>query len=109
MFLVIYLFFFLFQQSMSASSRQRILNVMGTFRPAFRSVAQSLTDIDLILVEEAFERLLLVKERNGEYDGGLLNTLHRIMTVYSVPWAYPLVYGVERVRYTKETKNLPRL
>jgi hypothetical protein len=33
---------------------------MGTFRPAFRHVAQSLTDIDLILVEEAFERLLLV-------------------------------------------------
>jgi hypothetical protein len=46
--------------SMSPSSRQRILNVMGTFRPAFRHVAQSLTDIDLILVEEAFERLLLV-------------------------------------------------
>ncbi|KAI9015719.1 hypothetical protein CLU79DRAFT_765496 [Phycomyces nitens] len=49
--------------SMSASSRQRILNVMGTFRPAFRSVAQSLTDIDLILVEEAFERLLLDYDR----------------------------------------------
>jgi hypothetical protein len=49
--------------SMSASSRQRILNVMGTFRPAFRSVAQSLTDIDLILVEEAFERLLLVRKK----------------------------------------------
>ncbi|KAG2185369.1 hypothetical protein INT44_002160 [Umbelopsis vinacea] len=46
--------------NMSPSSRQRILNVMGTFRPAFRHVAQSLTDIDLILVEEAFERLLLV-------------------------------------------------
>lgn len=49
--------------SMSASTRQRILNVMGTFRPAFRSVAQSLTDIDLILVEEAFERLLLDYDR----------------------------------------------
>ncbi|KAG0766705.1 hypothetical protein G6F57_003823 [Rhizopus arrhizus] len=49
--------------NMSASSRQRILNVMGTFRPAFRSVAQSLTDIDLILVEEAFERLLLDYDR----------------------------------------------
>lgn len=48
---------------MSASTRQRILNVMGTFRPAFRSVAQSLTDIDLILVEEAFERLLLDYDR----------------------------------------------
>ncbi|CAO3675336.1 unnamed protein product [Umbelopsis ramanniana] len=48
---------------MSPNSRQRILNVMGTFRPAFRHVAQSLTDIDLILVEEAFERLLLDYDR----------------------------------------------
>ncbi|KAG9071081.1 hypothetical protein KI688_008624 [Linnemannia hyalina] len=44
-------------------TKQRILNVMGTFRPAFRSVAQSLTDIDLVLVEEAFERLLLDYDR----------------------------------------------
>ncbi|CDS06606.1 Putative Zn(2)-C6 fungal-type DNA-bindingFT domain protein [Lichtheimia ramosa] len=49
--------------NLSAASRQRILNVMGTFRPAFRSVAQSLTDLDLILVEEAFERLLLDYDR----------------------------------------------
>ncbi len=49
--------------SMSNISKQRILNVMGTFRPAFRAVAQSLTDIDLILVEEAFERLLLDYDR----------------------------------------------
>ena len=35
---------------------------MGTFRPAFRTIAQTLTDIDLVLVEEAFERLLLVSE-----------------------------------------------
>jgi hypothetical protein len=53
---------------MSPSSRQRILNVMGTFRPAFRHVAQSLTDIDLILVEEAFERLLLVRTFNDGED-----------------------------------------
>lgn len=56
----LYIFFFCLYFSMSNISRQRILNVMGTFRPAFRSVAQSLTDIDLVLVEEAFERLLLV-------------------------------------------------
>lgn len=49
--------------NMSNISKQRILNVMGTFRPAFRAVAQSLTDIDLILVEEAFERLLLDYDR----------------------------------------------
>ncbi|KAI8888156.1 hypothetical protein K501DRAFT_282884 [Backusella circina FSU 941] len=51
------------ESNMAACSRQRILNVMGTFRPAFRSVAQSLTDVDLILVEEAFERLLLDYDR----------------------------------------------
>ncbi|KAF9352374.1 hypothetical protein BGX34_012178 [Mortierella sp. NVP85] len=45
------------------SNRQRILNVMGTFRPAFRTIAQTLTDIDLVLVEEAFERLLLDYDR----------------------------------------------
>ncbi|KAF9428903.1 hypothetical protein BGZ94_000564 [Podila epigama] len=49
--------------NMSNISRQRILNVMGSFRPAFRSVAQTLTDIDLVLVEEAFERLLLDYDR----------------------------------------------
>ncbi|KAG0240143.1 hypothetical protein BGX31_002213 [Mortierella sp. GBA43] len=49
--------------NMSNISRQRILNVMGTFRPAFRAIAQALTDIDLVLVEEAFERLLLDYDR----------------------------------------------
>ncbi|KAI7866621.1 hypothetical protein BDF14DRAFT_1810815 [Spinellus fusiger] len=50
-------------QHMTGETKQRILNVMGTFRPAFRQVAQSLTDIDLILVEEAFDRLLLDYDR----------------------------------------------
>ncbi|KAI9598954.1 hypothetical protein BDF19DRAFT_429629 [Syncephalis fuscata] len=48
---------------MSDMSKQRIVNVMGTFRPTFRKVAKSLTDIDLVLVEEAFERLLLDYDR----------------------------------------------
>ncbi|ORX92124.1 hypothetical protein K493DRAFT_45928 [Basidiobolus meristosporus CBS 931.73] len=48
---------------MSHLSKQRIIGVMGTFRPAFRAIAQSLTDIDLVLVEEAFERLLLDYDR----------------------------------------------
>ncbi|KAI8337949.1 hypothetical protein BC941DRAFT_424144 [Chlamydoabsidia padenii] len=48
---------------MSLESKQRILNVMGTFRPTFRNVAQALTDVDLILVEEAFDRLLLDYDR----------------------------------------------
>ncbi|KAJ3052588.1 hypothetical protein HK097_006024, partial [Rhizophlyctis rosea] len=48
---------------MSPPSRQRILSILSLFRPQFRSVAQCLTDIDLVLVEEAFERLLLDYDR----------------------------------------------
>ncbi|KAJ3114974.1 hypothetical protein HK100_001504 [Physocladia obscura] len=48
---------------MSPTSRTRILNVMGLFRPRFQWVAQRLTDMDLVLVEEAFERMLLEYDR----------------------------------------------
>jgi hypothetical protein len=36
---------------------------MSVFRPAFRAIAQSLSDLDLIFVEEAFERLMLDYDR----------------------------------------------
>ncbi|ORX49344.1 hypothetical protein BCR36DRAFT_328462 [Piromyces finnis] len=51
------------EKNLSKANRQRIINVIEYFRPSFRAVAQSLTDIDLILVEEAFERLLLEYDR----------------------------------------------
>lgn len=49
--------------SVSPASRRRILKPLSIFRPAFRAVAQSLTNIDLIYIEEAFERLLLDYDR----------------------------------------------
>ncbi|KAH3670917.1 hypothetical protein OGAPHI_000628 [Ogataea philodendri] len=48
---------------MAASSRQRILKPLSTFRPGFRAIAKTLKDIDLILVEENFERMLLDYDR----------------------------------------------
>lgn len=48
---------------MNQSSKQRILKPLSVFRPAFRAIAQSLMDIDLVLVEEAFERMLLDYDR----------------------------------------------
>ncbi|KAJ1963859.1 Transcription factor [Dispira parvispora] len=51
------------EKSMSASGQARILSVLSTFRPAFRSVAQTLTDFDLLVVEEMFERMLLDYDR----------------------------------------------
>lgn len=67
--------------SMSPSSRQRTLHTLSEFRPAFRvrrscgppfwdfadessqAIASGLTDLDLVFIEEAFERLLLDYDR----------------------------------------------
>ncbi|GMG37742.1 unnamed protein product [Ambrosiozyma monospora] len=48
---------------MASSSRSRILKPLSTFRPGFRAIAQTLKDLDLILVEENFERMLLDYDR----------------------------------------------
>lgn len=48
---------------MNHSSKQRILKPLSTIRPAFRAIARSLKDVDLILVEECFERMLLSYDR----------------------------------------------
>lgn len=49
--------------SMSLMARQRILRTLGVFRPTFRAISQNLKDVDLVLVEEFFERLLLDYDR----------------------------------------------
>lgn len=49
--------------SMSHMARQRILRTLGVFRPTFRAISQNLKDVDLVLVEEFFERLLLDYDR----------------------------------------------
>jgi len=48
---------------MSPMARQRILRTLGVFRPTFRNISQNLKDVDLVLVEEYFERLLLDYDR----------------------------------------------
>lgn len=44
-------------------ARQRILRTLSIFRPTFRAISQNLKDVDLVLVEEFFERLLLDYDR----------------------------------------------
>lgn len=48
---------------MNQSSRQRIMKPLSIFRPAFRAIARTLKDVDLVLVEESFERVLLDYDR----------------------------------------------
>ncbi|KAM5546164.1 hypothetical protein V8D89_000290 [Ganoderma adspersum] len=52
-------------RNVSQESKQKILHPLSVLRPKFRAIAQSesLTDIDLVFIEEAFERLLLDYDR----------------------------------------------
>jgi len=49
--------------SISPESRRRILAALEGFRPRFRRIAKELTDLDLVFVEEANERLMLQYDR----------------------------------------------
>lgn len=49
--------------SISPDSRRRILAALNGFRPKFRQIAQTLTDVDLVFVEEAMERWMLEYDR----------------------------------------------
>lgn len=57
---------------MSQSSRQRTLHTLSEFRPAFRAIASGLTDLDLVFIEEAFERLLLDYDREFAFSSSFL-------------------------------------
>ncbi|KAJ3522863.1 hypothetical protein NMY22_g11703 [Coprinellus aureogranulatus] len=50
-------------QDVSQESKQQILQPLSVLRPKFRAVAQSLRDLDLVFIEEAFERMLLDYDR----------------------------------------------
>ncbi|KAK4687469.1 DNA polymerase zeta, partial [Tremellales sp. Uapishka_1] len=49
--------------TVSPESRRRILAAIAGFRPKFRQISRTLTDVDLIFVEEAVERLMLEYDR----------------------------------------------
>ncbi|KAI0049910.1 hypothetical protein FA95DRAFT_1556221 [Auriscalpium vulgare] len=50
-------------RNVTQESKQQILQPLSVLRPKFRAIAQSLRDIDLVFIEEAFERLMLDYDR----------------------------------------------
>jgi hypothetical protein len=50
-------------RNVSQESKQQILQPLSVLRPKFRAIAQDLRDLDLVFIEEAFERLLLDYDR----------------------------------------------
>jgi hypothetical protein len=52
-----------FGGGISLESRRRILAAMNGFRPKFRQIARTLTEVDLVFIEEAMERWMLQYDR----------------------------------------------
>lgn len=50
-------------KGISADSRRRIWAAMNGFRPKFRQIARTLTEVDLVFIEEAMERWMLQYDR----------------------------------------------
>ncbi|RXW15682.1 hypothetical protein EST38_g10168 [Candolleomyces aberdarensis] len=50
-------------RNVSQESKQQILQPLSVLRPKFRAVAATLKDLDLVFIEEAFERMLLDYDR----------------------------------------------
>ncbi len=53
----------IYGSSISPESRRRILAALNGFRPKFRQIARTLTDVDLVFIEEAMERWMLEYDR----------------------------------------------
>lgn len=49
--------------NISADGRRRIWAAMNGFRPKFRQIARTLTEVDLVFIEEAMERWMLQYDR----------------------------------------------
>ncbi|RXK35142.1 hypothetical protein M231_07590 [Tremella mesenterica] len=56
-----------YANSISPESRRRILAALNGFRPKFRQIARTLTDVDLVFIEEAMERWMLEYDRAFAY------------------------------------------
>lgn len=50
-------------RTVSLESKAQILQPLSVLRPKFRAIAKGLTDLDLVFIEEAFERMLLDYDR----------------------------------------------
>lgn len=67
-----------FGASISPESRRRILTALNGFRPKFRQIARTLTDVDLVFVEEAMERWMLEYDRAFACESVLLSVASSI-------------------------------
>ena len=75
-------------------------------RPRFRAIAQNLTDLDLIFIEEAFERLLLDYDRVFSAMGVPACLWRRTGEIYKGNGEFANLIGVS-VNDLSEVSSLP--
>ncbi|KAG1891664.1 uncharacterized protein F5891DRAFT_1211127, partial [Suillus fuscotomentosus] len=82
-------------RNVSRQSKRQILQPLSVLRPTFRAVAQSLRDIDLIFIEEAFERLLLHSNHVFSAMNAPACLWRRMGEVYKGNREFPELIGVD--------------
>ncbi|KAL0945753.1 hypothetical protein HGRIS_012042 [Hohenbuehelia grisea] len=82
-------------RNVSQESKQQILQPLSVLRPKFRAVAQSLRDIDLVFIEEAFERMLLDYDRVFSAMGVPACLWRRTGEIYKANREFTELVGVE--------------
>jgi len=82
-------------RNVSQESKQQILQPLSVLRPKFRAVAQSLRDLDLVFIEEAFERLLLDYDRVFSAMGVPACLWRRTGEIYKANREFSALVGVD--------------
>lgn len=98
-----------FGKSISPESRRRILAALAGFRPKFRQIARTLTNVDLVFVEEAMERWMLEYDRAFACEPLIHTSKVAAVTADTLrQLSIPLhVSGDEREKSKKPTKSSP--
>lgn len=82
-------------RNVSQESKQQILQPLSVLRPKFRAIAQSLRDLDLVFIEEAFERMLLDYDRVFSAMGVPACLWRRTGEIYKANREFTELIGVE--------------
>jgi PAS domain-containing protein len=93
--------------SVSAASKAAILQPLSVLRPKFRAIAQALSDMDHVFVEEAFERLLLDYDRVFSAMGIPACLWRRTGEIYKGNREFADLLGID-IHLLREVRSFPR-
>lgn len=94
-----------YSNSISPESRRRILAALAGFRPKFRQIARTLTNVDLVFVEEAMERWMLEYDRAFACETCRTSRVAQADLKSDQPYIPLRAFGVVQARFRKPIRS----